>query len=87
MSTAETLHIVTSWFDQVSRANLQLPDRWIRGPGRSLHRLTRAEARSDQMLIELDGQLLLVLTAHMERIVSQEELVNDDFCRPQPGSL
>jgi len=79
MSAADVLTTVLAWFREAKVASLDLPDHSFGGPGRSLHQLTRAEAWNDRLLLELDKQLLLVLTAPGEPLVAQEELVFDKY--------
>ncbi|HEX6391958.1 MAG TPA: hypothetical protein VFZ97_00860 [Acidimicrobiales bacterium] len=79
MSAEVVLTTVIDWFRQAKVASLELPDGWFGGPGRSLHQLTKAEVWNDRLLLELDEQLLLVLTAPAQPVVGDEELVIDSY--------
>ncbi|MGW5352385.1 hypothetical protein ACWERV_17975 [Streptomyces sp. NPDC004031] len=58
-----TLKTITDWFDQVAYSGLILPSGWFGRPYDNQHWLTWARARRSRLLLELDEQLLLVLTA------------------------
>jgi len=59
---AAALRKVNEWFAAVGYAGLVLPSGWFGRPYDNWHELTWACARSTKLLVELDGQLLLVLT-------------------------
>jgi hypothetical protein len=81
MSAGDALVAVRSWFDRVTLASLELPSGPFGGGGRSLYRLTSLEAMGDRLLIELEGQLLLVVTDPGEVLVDREHLVFDQFAQ------
>jgi len=78
MTTAAGVTIVNSWFDAAKVAAIRLPDRWF-GAGRDLHELTAAAAWHDRLLLEFDGQLLIVLTSPSPPVATPDELVIEHF--------
>ena len=54
--------MVLGWFAHRS-ASLELPSGWFGRPFDNQHRLTRIEADGDDLVIQLDGDLELVLHA------------------------
>jgi hypothetical protein len=62
-------------------ASLELPSGSFGGGRRSLYRLTSLEVMGDRLLIELEGQLLLVLTDPGEPVVDGQDLVFDQFAQ------
>ena len=62
MATAEALVTIQRWFERVKRAGLVLPSGWFGRPHDNLHALTWSAARKHKLLLELDEQLLLILT-------------------------
>ena len=60
--TTGTLKAVSDWFAGNGRAGLHLPGGWFGRPYDNAHQLTWSAARSSKAIIELDGQLLLILT-------------------------
>jgi hypothetical protein len=79
MSATGVLATVRSWFGDVGRASLCLPD-GNGGPGRNdARRLSRADAIGDQLLLELDDNLVLVLTTPGPPIVDRDRLAIDRF--------
>lgn len=56
------LEAVSTWFADHGRAGLRLPGGWFGRPDDNAHELTWSAARSRRVLLELDGQLLLILT-------------------------
>lgn len=79
MSASQALTQIVDWFREARAASLELPSGWFGGPGRSLHQLTKAEVWNDRLLLELDKQLLLIVTAPTEPVLGKEELVIDKF--------
>lgn len=77
--TQEALATVTTWFSIVRLASLELPSGWFGGPRRSLHQLTNAVAWHDRLILELDQQLLLVITAPSVPLQQGNELVIERF--------
>ncbi|MFG1811887.1 hypothetical protein [Streptomyces sp. NPDC049040] len=61
--TAEIVEAVTGWFAANGVAGLRLPRGWFGRPYDNAHRLTWSAARSGKVILELDDQLLLVLTS------------------------
>lgn len=59
---AAVLEAVSRWFTDYGPAGLCLPRGWFGRPHDNAHELTWSAARSRKALIELDGQLLLILT-------------------------
>lgn len=62
MTTAEAAEVITDWFTRVRVASLVLPNGWFGRPYDNLHELTWAGATRHKLLVELDSQLLLILT-------------------------
>ncbi|WP_433893189.1 hypothetical protein [Streptomyces sp. CA-111067] len=58
----ETLEAITDWFAHAEYSGLILPRGWFGRPFDNQHLLTWAHARQGKLLLELDDQLLLVLT-------------------------
>jgi hypothetical protein len=56
------LTAVRDWFGQVRVAGLELPSGWFGRPHDNLHELTWSAATSGKLLLELDEQILLILT-------------------------
>jgi hypothetical protein len=54
--------LISQWMERVGRAGLVLPNGWFGRPFDNMHRLTWVEQRQDRLFLELDDQLLLVLT-------------------------
>ena len=72
--TASALRQVTAWFDTVGTAGLQLPNGWFGRPYDNRHELTWSQARPHKLLLELDAQLLLVLTDPGEPTTQDRDL-------------
>jgi hypothetical protein len=62
MSAQAALEAVGEWFATAKLAGLELPNGWFGRPYGNLHQLTWAQARGDKLLLELDGQLHLLVT-------------------------
>ena len=54
--------MITDWFTRVQAPSLELPNGWFGRPYDNLHQLTWADATEHKLLLELDSQLLLILT-------------------------
>ncbi len=57
----DSLAVVSAWFDKAGTASMELPTGWFGRPHDNMHRLTWSAVRDDKVLLELDGQLHLVL--------------------------
>jgi hypothetical protein len=66
------LEQITKWFANVRHAGLILPNGWFGRPHDNQHQLTWAHARRYKLLLELDEQLLLVLTTPGPPIINAE---------------
>lgn len=53
---------VTEWFDKALTAAFELPDGWFGRPYDNMHRLTWLAERDNKLIVELDGQLHLILS-------------------------
>jgi hypothetical protein len=53
---------IADWFASNLVASMALPDGWFGRPYDNLHGLTWTTTRSTRLLLELDGQLLLIFT-------------------------
>jgi hypothetical protein len=62
MTTVEAAEMIIDWFTRVQAASLELPNGWFGRPYDNLHQLTWAGATEHKLLLELDHQLLLILT-------------------------
>ena len=62
MGTEAVLQAISGWFAQVKLASLEMPRGWFGRPYDNLHQLTWSVARDHKVLLELDRQLLLVIT-------------------------
>ena len=63
MSTPEDVTTrIQRWFEGVKLASLELPDGWFGRPHDNLHQLTWAAATKHKVLLELDDQILVILT-------------------------
>jgi hypothetical protein len=60
--TARVLQQLIHWFEAERVAGLVLPGGWFGRPCDNQHELTWAQARQTKLILELDHQLLLVLT-------------------------
>ncbi len=67
--------MVVAWFEAHSVAGLVLPSGWFGRPHDNAHELTWSSARADRLLLELDGQQLLILTRPVEVVSRTDELV------------
>jgi hypothetical protein len=79
MTIQAVLREITEWFHRVSTATLQLPSGWFGRPFDNQHSLTWATTRGDRLLIELDNQLLLIITRPSKVKVTEYELSIGDF--------
>lgn len=73
--------VVRDWYDRVLLASVQLPTKSFGGGARSLFRLTNVAAFGDRLIIELEGQLLLIITEPGEPLIGDDQLVFDDFAQ------
>jgi hypothetical protein len=62
MTTVEAVEMITGWFTRVQTASLELPNGWFGRPYDNFHQLTWTGATEHKLLLELDSQLLLILT-------------------------
>ncbi len=67
--------MVAAWFEDHSVAGLVLPSGWFGRPHDNAHELTWSTALADRLLLELDGQQLLILTGPVEVVSRADELV------------
>ena len=67
MKTDTILQALLIWFDDVEAAGLKLPTGWFGRPYDNEHRLTSAHVLADRLVMELDGQMILML-AHPTEI-------------------
>src|SRR5579871_1794740 len=75
MTVAENeLPVIQGWFGRVRRAGLVLPSGWFGRPHDNLHALTWSAARKHKLLLELDEQLLLILTEPGPVEIDESEL-------------
>jgi hypothetical protein len=74
MTTQDVLDEVVAWFSSAKLASLELPDGWFGRPHDNLHQLTWSAATGHKVLLELDRQLLLVLTEPRAAESSKMEL-------------
>ena len=81
MSREAGLDVVRRWFGEALLASLELPDGWFGGPRRTLHALTNAVEWGDRLILELDNQLVLVITTPTVRVTPENELVADQFAQ------
>jgi hypothetical protein len=65
------------WFEEKKVASLELPRGFFGQPLGNLHELTWSAARDHKLLLELDRQLLLILTDPQGANASDVELVID----------
>ncbi len=72
--TEEILAPLVDWFGRVKLASLELPDGWFGRPYDNLHQLTWSAATSHKLLLELDHQLLLVITDPRGMDVNESEV-------------
>jgi hypothetical protein len=63
MSASSLDSSVEGWFASATTASMELPDGWFGRPYDNMHRLTWATGRPDKLLLELDGQLYLILSS------------------------
>jgi hypothetical protein len=70
---------IADWFRSNLVASMVLPDGWFGRPYDNLHSLTWTTTRSTRLLLELDGQLLLVFTGAPTVTVSAAGLVITGF--------
>jgi hypothetical protein len=70
----EVLTAIAKWFDQVRLAGLELPTGWFGRPFDNLHQLTWSASATRKVLLELDEQILVVLT-QPERV----EVIDNDL--------
>ena len=61
-ATEDTLASLRQWFSRVKLASLELPHGWFGRPYDNLHQLTWSAATTHKVLLELDHQILLILT-------------------------
>jgi len=62
------------WFSSAKTASMELPDGWFGRPYDNMHQLTWAAARPEKLLLELDGQLYLILSRCVIASASPEVL-------------
>lgn len=62
MNASSPIVPVEEWFLSAKTASMELPDGWFGRPYDNMHQLTWAAARPDKLILELDGQLYLVLS-------------------------
>ena len=62
MTTQSALQVIIGWFAEAELASLELPGGWFGRPYDNLHQLTWSGATKHKLLLELDGQLFLVVT-------------------------
>jgi len=62
VTTDDVLAAVNAWYARVRLASLELPGGWFGRPHDNLHQLTWTGATQHKVLLELDRQLLLILT-------------------------
>jgi hypothetical protein len=62
MSTQEVLAAVIDWLARVKLASLELPLGWFGRPEDNLRQLTWSGATEHKLLLEFDGQLMLIIT-------------------------
>lgn len=79
MRNSQTLAIVRDFFSNVGYAGLILPNGWFGRPHDNLLRLTRAEAAEGQLLLELEGQLLLTFAGEPRAISTARGLKLSGF--------
>jgi hypothetical protein len=79
--TTSAIESITSWFERVLVASLELPNRWFGRPRGNLHRLTWAAERGDKLILELDGRLHLVITRPRDVADGELELTIGGFDR------
>ena len=79
VSVAGAFAVVRDWYDRVTLASLYLPTGSFGGGARSLYRLTNLVATGDRLIIELEGQLLLIITEPGEPLADRDHLVFDRF--------
>jgi hypothetical protein len=74
MTTQAALDAVIKWFARVKLASLEMPKGWFGRPYDNLHQLTWWGATDHKLLLELDRQLLLVITDPSAVEVTDSEL-------------
>lgn len=80
-SAQEILEALIGWFDRVGAAWLDLPTGPFGRPYDNLHQLTWAATRPRKLLIELDQQLLLVITGPSSFKVEESEFSIEPFAQ------
>jgi hypothetical protein len=61
VNTESIREALLDWFDLVGSASLKLPTGWFGRPHDNQHRLTSSHVLGDRLVIELDGQTVLML--------------------------
>ncbi|NNN21675.1 MAG: hypothetical protein HKL80_06705 [Acidimicrobiales bacterium] len=78
MQTQSVLYAIATWFAKGKQPSLELPSGWFGRPYDNLHVLTWSAATEHKVLVELDGQLLLVITDPGTVVESETELIIKD---------
>ncbi len=74
IATHVVLQTITDWFARVKLASVELPRGWFGRPLDNLHQLTWSAARDHKILLELDKQLLLIITDPADADATDTEL-------------
>jgi len=70
---------IVSWFSRVRVASMKLPSGWFGRPRDAFHKLTHCATLHRKLIIELDEQLLLVLTDVENATVSSHPEQNEEW--------
>jgi hypothetical protein len=77
ISPNEVVLAATNWFGRVTAASLQMPRGWFGRPHDNLLQLTWISATHRKVLLEFDGQVLLILTDPVSVVESVDQLQID----------
>ncbi len=75
MATEAVLRVIVDWFARIKLASVELPRGWFGRPFDNLHQLTWSAALDHKVLLELDRQLLLIITDPAEAELKDTELL------------
>lgn len=79
MKTSEISTLVEKWFQRTGGGGLILPDGWFGRPYDNIHQLIYIESRPKKVIIELDGQLYLIITEPTSALEKDNELTLSGF--------
>lgn len=74
MTPDDALIDIKAWYDRVGVAGLKMPNGWFGCPFDNLHGLTWCAATNHRVILELDHQLLLVMTDPGSVVTLDDEL-------------